>query len=545
VVSDFCEAKIVSNHANVSAYPSIHFAHKIRKTLRASGGKKGSSLMKKYSILLVALLVATVAQGDSDNCCCETLGRSFMFTRPLNQQLSTDQAFRYELIHNKHGDMLSYVELIVSAQQSVPFQGCGRYFLPECKTELLVAGDDLEHDLLTRDIRAEWLGLPDGFHGNMSLNPEQRQLAGTLVYNQDLSKFGTTSLLRNAWVEITVPVITVENNLNLVQQNVTGAVPHTNAYGQPQPQDIIQAFRQPAWDFAKIEGQRSVIRLAEINLKVGKTYLSDEHFLISYYTMFSIPTGNEQNPAVLFDAVAGNNGHVGWGAGVNFQVLLNRDPSVYAACWFLNIQELFLIKNTQRRTLDLRDKPWSRYLQLVPKNGPVGYTVPGVNVLTREVHVHPYSYIDFSTGLRLQSAHAEFEVGYNIWGHGREKLCLACRFEPNYGIAGDQTLAECTSGFAFGSHAITASGSTIKERGQNDVNADGQCVFVPIGEHDLDMQSGATDGAINHKIHASLGFFSHGEKIDGLLGFGIFFDMPQRHTALQLIGGFAKCAAAF
>jgi hypothetical protein len=44
VVSDFCEAKIVSNHANLMAHPSIHFAHKIRKTLRASGGRDNEGL---------------------------------------------------------------------------------------------------------------------------------------------------------------------------------------------------------------------------------------------------------------------------------------------------------------------------------------------------------------------------------------------------------------------------------------------------------------------------------------------------------------------
>ncbi len=518
------------------------------KTYLKIVGKERINVMKKYLLLLaVALAIASTARANS--CCGQgglDLGRSFMFTRPLNQHLSMQQSFTDYIINAKKGDVLGYFDLIAAYQESLcPFNNInqrGVYFLPNCKNALLVSGDANTNDLLTRDIRAEWLGLPDNFRGTLTINPQQTQFGLMINYNQSLSILDKTiPFLADSWVNIFLPMVFVENSLNLVQHDVINTAATI-------PQDIIQAFNQPSWNYAKIPACRSTWQLAELKLEFGKTYLAEDFFLLDYYGLLTIPTADSQNPAFLFDAVAGNNGHAGIGAGVNFQILLNRDPNPMAICWFLHVEDIFLIQSTQLRTFDLKNKPWSRYLLLTPKNGPLGFTVPGVNVLTCLAHVHPYNVIDISTGFRLQNSFMQAEFGFNIWGHGHERVELLCGCQgwaQDYGIAGNPAGVSTTTPLAAGSHNVTASASTISTQAANDVNSDGELVFVPITFHDINNESAGTAGAINYKVHTNIGFYNYGRKVDAFFVVGIFFDLPERPTALPLGGGWAKVGASF
>jgi hypothetical protein len=291
--------------------------------------------------------------------------------------------------------------------------------------------------------------------------------------------------------------------------------------------------------YGKIVNNQARCALAEINVKLGRTYLFDDYFLVSYHSLMRLPTGNHQDPEYLFFPVVGNNGHVGIGAGVDFQLLLNRDVSQFAACFFLSLESTFFIKNNQTRTFDLLGRPWSRYLLLTNIDGPRGNTTPGVNVLTRDVKVHLYNTVDFVMGWRFKTDRYELEFGYSIWGHGDEQLYLRCPFKDVWGIAGCVT--DCaTDEFIPGPLTpVTASGSTIEFRAPNDE------IFIPILESDLDLNSGAAQAAFNNQFHFSAGMIHKGKRMDGCFGVGIFFDFPHRNTSLPMVGGWAKVGSSF
>lgn len=462
--------------------------------------------------------------------------KTFMFTRPLYQRVEMQQSLWQNFVYNKKGTSFNGIQTIGAYQQSTPLDKVARYFLMECKNNLIVAGDNAINPPGTtfppcaRDIRAEWLNLPSNFRGNLSMSPQQKQFGVIFEYHQDLKKFFNNNLLNEYWISITLPLTGVENTLNLTQDNVHNP-------GTDTPRNIIESFKQPSWYYCTIDGKRTTFCLQEINVRAGKAYISDNNFLLTYYFGFSIPTGHAQDAKFMFDAVGGFNSHPGIEAGINIQLLLNRDDPDYAFCFFVNLENIFLVHDTQHRTFDLKDKPWSRYLLFNEKCGPPDQKIPGVNILTQKVRVRPYNIADFSTGWRIKSEHLELEIGYNLWGHGHEVLKLKRPFHKNheYGIAGQGPL-DPQAAIPL---AASASQSTIAYQAENDET------FIAIKESDLDLKSAASQSAITHTAYFALGGKKTGQKIDSFFGGGTFVEIPQKNTALGLWGLWFKWGAVF
>jgi hypothetical protein len=505
---------------------------------------KKRMLMKIYSYLIFGILTLSVAGNLLANdscpctrrepcclenkkscaCCCfnrdDKTGHSFMFTRPLNQQTSTFQTLWHNIVYEKSAEKKSGLQIIGAYQQSIPCDADKRYFLLDCKHELFVSGDNNTTDLTTRDIRAEWLGLPGNFKGNFTICPQQKQGGIILEYNHSLASLTDSDFFNGLWIGIIAPLITIENRTNLTQYDIKNTSTAT-------PTDLTQAFCQKDWMYGKFcnRPQKST-QLAELRLAFGHAFVAENNFLFASYTHLSIPTVNAQCAEFLFNAAPGNNGHLGIGGGVNIQFVTNREnSSPFDFCFFLNLDATFFARDTQHRTFDLIKKPWSRYLLLIHKDNP-SRVIPGVNVLTREVRVRPYGFADFSTGLRIKNEHIEFELGYNLWGHTAERLELLCPFPHGYGIQGSTA-------------AVTASGSTIKTLTANDSS------FVEITESDLNMNSAAAQSVITHKMHLSLGLTRETEKVASFAGVGAFYELPQRNGALKLWGIWAKFGLGF
>jgi len=326
-----------------------------------------------------------------------------------------------------------------------------------------------------------------------------------------------------------------ENQINLRQTNVQ----NPNTTDPNKPADILQAFNQPSWCFSRIDNcQKKEVGLAEIRLKIGTSYISENEFQLNYYTVLAIPTGNKQNAKTMFEPVNGNNHYLGIGAGVNMQVPLNRDISSYHLCLFLDLESVVLIRNKQFRTYDLFDtldrkaKPWSRFLLINKQNltPPMDIetttNLPGVNFLTQKIYSKPFNVVDFALGWRLGTESIEAEVAYGIWGHPTERTNLNTPIKEVFGIAGSGP-------------GKTASRSTIAQQAPDDLD------FVPITRFDLDRQTGESSGGFNQRAIASIGYVHKGKTIDGLLGVGGSVDIPFETSLLELWKVWVKLAMTF
>ncbi len=525
--------------------------------------------------------------GGGFQMCCrnDDVSNTFMFTRPVAGNRSTIEALWHNVEYGKPHSWGFSCQAIGIFQQSLGFDRTRHYFLPSKKDHVLVTGDADTKDLQTRQIRAEWLNLPSTFQGSFTLNPKQRQAGMIFQFNQDLSKLGDTPFFDGAWINFSLPIVSVRNNMHIAQ-DILSTSSSVNQFGQQNPTTIIEAFQQQGWGYGKIcSGAMTQTKLADITIHIGKTFLARDNFVVASYTAFVIPTGNIQDARFLFEPVSGNNGHFGYGAGVDFQVPLSCPDACTQVCFFLDFESIFFARNKQWRTFDLKCKPYSRYLQFVrrddpnPSNGLPPQLIPGVNILTQHVQVHPYNLADFSTGLRLKVYSLEIEIGYSIWGHGDEKIivfegncldkCSLDRACPGgiFGIAGNQNTPHQLAAVGPCGNILpaTASNSTIKCQASNDVvcqqtveiligdcagpqvdaNGDTQRVFVPITRLDLDLQSGSAQTAFNHKFQMAIGLTYEGDAVDIFFGAGGYYDKPVKSGALNTLGAWAKIGASF
>src|SRR5579863_9222629 len=116
--------------------------------------------MKKYLALLLLVFCANIHIHAKRR----VFARSFMYTKPGYYDIVMEQALWHDIAYNKKGSLRGGIQAIPFFQQSMPRAKNARYFLMKDKNELLVAGDDTPY-ILKRDIRAEWVGLPDNFSG--------------------------------------------------------------------------------------------------------------------------------------------------------------------------------------------------------------------------------------------------------------------------------------------------------------------------------------------------------------------------------------------
>jgi len=495
--------------------------------------------MKIKTISLSLLLLLPSYSFGYASCQCDPCSdddytaQSFMFTKPIMDNLPAHNSAWHSIVHQPEGDKCSSLQIFGIFQQSMEHAPNARYFLFDHKTCLKVVGDTIleSHPYTTRDIRAEWFGLPPDFSGGFSICPKQRKMGVLFEYNQKLRNFFESSLFENYWISVSAPLVSVENNLNLKQFDIQN--PGTGSG----PRDILDALCQDEWMYGKLcTCPRSDLQLAYIKLKLGSTYMSENNFQLAYYSQLLLSTAPRDCGKYMFDAVVGTNGHHGLGTGVNFQIVINRENPKYDVCIFADLEHIYLFRLKQMRTLDIKGKPWSRYMLFNQKDRGPDLNLAGVNVLTREVVARPDSMVDFTFGCRVKTAsRLEVEVGYGIWGHGDECLELVCPFPEIYGIAGEKS----------GNSPTTASTSTIGTRETNDVDENNAGVFTPVLQEDLCLKYQGNRSAINHRVHLALSAVHAGENVDGTLSAGVFYEIPQRNSALKVWGLWGKVAASF
>lgn len=497
----------------------------------------------KYRHIIFWSLSALIAFFSAQAEWHEAIGRSFMFTRPAYYNLAMYWQAAHAILLKKEGHIGGGVHGIGFYLQSQSQNQTARYFLINCKTKLLVSGDTNVGDTYTRDVRANWLNLPDNFRGYLSIKPKQKQAGFLIEYNQNLCTVcPDITFLNNSWIGIIMPVVFVENDINICQSDVVNQ-------GNPAqgPANILQAFRQRAWCSGKMVGKRRRIAPAEIRVNLGQTYHSENYFEFAYYSSLVIPTGNKPKPETIFEPVVGNGKHVGIGGGVTLEWVLNRDPVTLGWCMFVNLEGIFLIRNHQWRTFDLKDKPWSRYLLYNMKNGPPNQNIPGVNILTRKAVVRPYGMFDFSVGFRLRTEHMELEFGYNVWGHDHERVHLCTSFvnecSPLFGIAGVGALNPLLP--ADQQVATSASQSTIGLLAPNDLDINGSPIFIAIRDEDIDLKSAAAASALNQKVHIAAAYIQQGHAVDYVFGGGYYIEFPHKNGALRTWGAWLKGAVTF
>ena len=127
------------------------------------------------------------------------------------------------------------------------------------------------------------------------------------------------------------------------------------------------------------------------------------------------------------------------------EIELSNDGD-WAVTYRIDTHARYLFKNTQKRSFDLHNNEWSRYLMVWNKedweaaNTVYGTAAPmsqarnytaGINVFTKDMHVTPGAQGRLNQALVMNSENYMIEMGWNIFAREAEKVALTQAWSEN------------------------------------------------------------------------------------------------------------------
>lgn len=522
---------------------------------------------KLYTLLAMSLGYTTLSPLD------DYTNQTYMFVRPIFDSVSIQQASWHNLVYNKQ-KYGAAVQVIGIYEQSYANLFNPSYFFFDFKNKLNIsAGNNtaifkttgagafqevsnpfqgqMNVKSLNRDILGQWIGINSDQNLSLSLDPQQRQACALVEISQDLKKLFSWSIFENWFINASLPVTWIENNIG--------------AHGDKK---AIDAFNQPGWQYLNIiNGDRSSIRLTQATLSLGTKYQSENDVQIITSSGVIVPLVEQPCNGSIFAPIQGFNSHFGFDTQVHFQFpIVKKTPeSRSRILMFIDIHNNFLSRNHQLRTYDIKGKPFSRYMKLLDRK--TNSLIPAMNALTIRSKVEPFNVVNFATGFRFSHNDCFGEIGYELWAHGSEVITpepkitqeLGSWEDDRYGIAfigSDGNLAKIDAGGNVVPLALNEMGQTSSNSTINYVAApDGEfsCCATPtflqknkyLTLKDLNRQTSAARSTITHRAFFSVGCGQKGKKRDCFANFGAFIEAAQNNAALNFWGGWLKAGVSF
>ncbi len=489
--------------------------------------------MKNSNVALCAYVIGCVAFSG-----LQAQGDSHTFVRP--RALSNNSAVElsltnYHLYHNNYDDKL-YDKPAHRAQMSIQATDISQhmhscrlsdYLLWDGKTELSVREDG------SGDIGSVWLGLMTpqrNFASAIALDPSRDVIASVFTYHEDLS-----CVKEGLWFSMTLPVADVRHSVSL-QEHVQGPKGiAVNSYGDT-IDTVRTALNSRDMYYGKLpSGRHGKSGLDDTQLKVGYNLHECVDGHLGVYGNLIVPTSEKPTAKYLFEPVIGNGGHWGLGAGVNVDVeLASNDKETISLQSDAQLRYLFC--GTEKRSFDLKNGPWSRYLLVASTEAP-NTPLDGINYFTRDLVVQPGASLDWFTALHYTHADFNLEVSWDAWWRDKERVKLKRGWQENIGIfdiAGD----------ALG-RARSASGATINSSDYGAVVAPSDRHFTPVTKNDLNLQSAAMPGVCTSTLSVGFSFNTILLEAPAMIGFVVSSECGCSNRIMSTGQVMFKIAASF
>lgn len=244
--------------------------------------------------------------------------------------------------------------------------------------------------------------------------------------------------------------------------NATGFPIDTDGADAVAPSNVTEAFNQSAWKYGKIGCANKITRLADIELSIGRLWTCGECATTMWELGLVIPTGNKPCATYVAPAVVGNGQHAGIRVGSTTTVMISQNDE--SSTWFTMVYDgRYLFRNTQKRSFDLKNSEWSRYMMVwankdaystavnafaapfvtgaagvgLPQRG---YT-PGINVFTTDFYIKPQLQQRLNQAVFYMGERFRAELGWNL--HSRQKECvqLSCGWDQQPAFADSSDIA--------------------------------------------------------------------------------------------------------
>lgn len=527
--------------------------------------------MRKVGIVLGGLACV----GTFGSVYADVYARTCVTMRPRFELAFPERivAFR-DRIDARDGGHGIAMQLVGFGGQTVDQAGLARYFLPNEK-DYIIVGEDASVCAVnnTRDVNAAQFRIVTfplnedskdsgftkaTFESRVQFCPKQETIGLGLTYAQAICK--------GFWWDFALPVVRVKNTLGMSEfifnkgnggagQSCASCV--NNAY-----QSFTQAVSCNRGDlkYGKMcNGWLNKTGVSQIETRLGHNVLSGSCNVGSYVGL-TIPTGNKPNPEYLFSPVTGNNKHWGFLLGAYGSAeLLHDDSDRVVSAVFTSVTR-FLVPNTQRRSFDLRGKPWSRYVQVWKGNDgivPTAYasymdlSAPLINYSTLCVRVHPHYSYDFNFGLNYATNHFRGEVGYNLYARRAEDISFIQPIQSGLGIAAVKKYLDLYPSATLYSNSLATVASPVFKLEATDCA--GRCdevvnvtapnsepAYLPITLDDLDRVSAAAPATVSQTLYGSLGFVWDDRKHPLFINFGGSYEFTSDNSTISRWLGWVK-----
>lgn len=407
---------------------------------------------RKRSIFLIGLLC--LAHAATASVSYLTLRSPFEATSPERISMFRD---RFKAREDGHGGAF---QAVLFGGSTTHASDIARYFLPNGKSSLLVSEDNAQSaQNFTRDMNAVFAGVLTIPIDNLNASDFQANL-DHITYESKLDFCPKSSFIglgltwqqrfyHKWWFEAAAPIMRVENTMGLRETIYNHGAEQADFLYNTAAEGLSDASRTSDKPWARNYGAIECKKCRKtgvsfVELRVGKDAVCHEACQHDWFLGITIPAGDKPCARYLFEPMIGNNKHVGFFAGgdSHFQLMHDeRDHTFNVSGSFI---ARYLLPNTQLRSFDLRDKPWSRYMLVVNNRdqlpGPnlsaanfragLGHFAPLINYSTTCVQVHPHYNVEFNSALWYQAGGFKAEIGYDFYARKGETV------HPNAGWAG-------------------------------------------------------------------------------------------------------------
>ncbi len=508
----------------------------------------------KVALLLLALPLAGHAITTDS-------GKSFFSPQPISTTLAPQTSMLEEFARKHGGDERFFFSATPFYSKSQAAQNLRRYFLPEGKDELVIAGSDVPAGT-NYDVSGTWLKIMgsdvpaalglgllfNNFQSKITVNPVYENLGVNLNFYKNIG----TRLFVAAECAVLQSKVTHGFAEYDVHNETTRAVTRDLAYqaaggeSRFEPESRIyslnatEAFTNPLWQYGKLAvNPLKQNGISDLGVKAGLRL-----DLGSLFVKIILPTSQKPTAQYMFEPLTGNGSHLGLGLGGLLE--LEKELS-HATVKFFNMAEyVYLLENTQLRTFDLNNNgPWSRYLimrELNHKN-----STPGVNYLTLNTHVTPGHTFNWQSRLGVKVHKISLNAGYNFSFVDQEALSLSGNnFATQFNIADEQLtdaatdlalvlIADTTISEAFLPNSTIQSPAGNSAGARNGAAIPARIDYIaagPINASNINIQSAQQPAKLLSQLSLAVGFDEMTNDLPIGVNVGYSYSFDHNKTAL-------------
>jgi len=523
----------------------------MKGNLPASLEKKGVIFMKTKQIvtgIIAMILIAPILHAQTVTPYFSI--RSQGLNTPRHISGVVQQTFANREFYDVHGTLAAILEYSRSFDHD-EITNC-LFGTKNCPT-ITISGSRVANRG-TQDWLADYFYLPTDFKSKVSFKPVIDNITLDLNFYLGLDEW-TPGL----YFTIYAPLVHSRWDLNMCETiDAKGTNTYDPGYFTPdtmQRNDMLNNFKEYAngnlvgpiaqtvagTDFtvifqplqkAKMSCDRlNRTRIADLRVAVGYNFVREDRYQVAFQGLLSAPTGTRPEGIYLFEPIVGNSHHWEVGAGFTGSVSLwqsgDEDKQLIL---FGDAQLTHLFKGRQKRTFDLKNKPFSRYMLIEKMGTPISDNLQGNSTAPSAQFKHEFlpvanlSHVSVDSKISLQAEVTacltfvcnkfSWDLGYNFWGRTCEELKLHSLnpFANNtqWALKGDAHVygydrGATGAGALVGAIPLSATQSTATiYSGTNFVapNTVAQAILNPNIDHPRDATGDAANATASHPLSA-------------------------------------------